>query len=56
LYIKAHRPTHATIYYGGGDIKTIVLMKNNRLDSLGWNWFGWTLAQHCSVKEATFGS
>lgn len=40
LYIKAHRPTYATIYYGGGDIKTIVLMKNNRSDSLGWSWFG----------------
>lgn len=35
-------------------------MKNNQSGSLGWNWFGWTLAhvsvQHCSEKEAAFGS
>lgn len=59
MYIKAHGPTYATIYYGG-DIKMIVLMKNNQSGSLGWNWFGWTLAhvsvQHCSEKEAAFGS
>lgn len=38
--ISRHTDQHMLPYYGGGDIKMIVLMKNNQSGSLGWNWFG----------------